>query len=219
MSMTRKLSVVAMVSLTAGACATKGYVREQVMAAADTSRMAWTAGDSATRTEMTTQIASVRTDVDSVKSEVASLRNDLQALRTEFGAQITAMENGMKFAMPVTFGFDDANVREQDQPVLDRFAEVVNKHYSGSLLTVEGFADPAGSSAYNRRLSQQRAENVIAYLTQAGLTSVTLRPVGMGETRAVVEGAYNDMPGADTNRRVVFVIESATAPPSGVARP
>jgi outer membrane protein OmpA-like peptidoglycan-associated protein len=73
---------------------------------------------------------------------------------------------------------------------------------------VEGFADPAGSPGYNRRLSQKRAENVVAYLDQAGMSGVTMRAVGMGKTRFVVDKASRDMPGAESNRRVVFVIES-----------
>jgi outer membrane protein OmpA-like peptidoglycan-associated protein len=66
--------------------------------------------------------------------------------------------------------------------------------------------------AYNMRLSEERAESVIAYLTQVGLTGATLRPAGMGETRLVVEGASHDMPGAESNRRVVFVIETSGRP-------
>jgi len=113
----------------------------------------------------------------------------------------------MQFAFPIRFAYDDATVRPEDRAALDRFAQVVSRHYAGSIVTIEGFADPAGTTAYNRRLSQERADNVRAYLEQAGATGVTLRAVGMGKTRQLVEGAYGDMPGAEANRRVVFVIE------------
>jgi peptidoglycan-associated lipoprotein len=208
----RKVAGAVLVAVAMSACATKGFVMRQVAAARDTSRMGWTAGDSAVRAElnsqMTTQIASVKTEVDSVKSSVASLQRDLGMLRDSLGARITAMEHGMQFILPVTFSFNDATVRDADHPVLDRFAKVISKHYNGSLLTVEGFADPAGGVAYNQRLSKKRAENVIAYLGQAGMAGVTMRPVGMGKTRFVVDKASRDMPGAESNRRVVFVIES-----------
>jgi peptidoglycan-associated lipoprotein len=118
------------------------------------------------------------------------------------------MENGMKFAFPVTFAFNDANVREEDRAALDRFAEIVGKHYSGTVVTVEGHADPSGSRSYNKQLSQKRAESVATYLTTAGLSTVELRPIGMGEDRLVVKGAERDDPGAQTNRRVVFIVES-----------
>jgi outer membrane protein OmpA-like peptidoglycan-associated protein len=199
----RRLAGAVLAALMTAGCATKGYVRTQVQAAADTSRMGWTAGDSAVRQEL----GQVRTDVDTLKSNVSSLRQELTVLRDSLGARIIAMEEGLKFIFPVTFAFDDATVREQDRPALDRFAGVVGKHFQGAVVTVEGFADPAGSASYNRRLSNERAENVVAYLNQAGLSGVTIRSVGLGETRQVVEGASRDMPGADANRRVVFVIE------------
>jgi len=187
-------------------CATKGYVMEQVRAATDANRAAWTTGDESVKTD----VAKVRSGLDSVRTNVATLRDDLNSLRNEFGAKITAMENGLQFALPITFAFDDATVRAAARPALTRFADVITKHYPGSIVTVEGFADPAGSVAYNRRLSLNRAENVIAYLKEAGISGVTLRADGLGKTRLVAEGASRDMPGAESNRRVVFVVESGS---------
>ena len=51
--------------------------------------------------------------MSTVKNDVSSLRNDLNSLKTEFGAKITAMEEGLKFAFPVNFAFDDATVRRR----------------------------------------------------------------------------------------------------------
>ncbi|MBP9106143.1 MAG: OmpA family protein [Gemmatimonadaceae bacterium] len=199
-----KLSAVALAAVTLSACATKGFVRNTVETGLSTERVARAQGDSALSGELST----VKGEVATLKTDVAALRRDLAALRTEFGAKITAMENGMKFAFPVTFAFDDASVRDEDRPSLDRFVQVVNKYYGGALLTVEGFADPAGSAMYNNALSKRRAESVASYLTQAGVQGVSMRTVGMGEARLVVEGAERDQPGAQANRRVVFVIET-----------
>ncbi len=145
---------------------------------------------------------------EATKAEIATLRNDLQALRTEFGAKITEVAEGMKFAFPVHFAFNDATVRTEDAAALDRFANIVSKHYNGAKVTVEGFADPAGSSRYNVELSQRRAEAVKAYVASKGLDASLIDAVGYGETRQVNRGAWGDQPGAELNRRVVFVIES-----------
>jgi len=204
MSSFLKLSATALAAVTLSACATKGFVRNTVETGLSTERVARAQGDSALSGEITT----VKGEVATLKTDVAALRRDLTALRTEFGAKITAMENGMKFAFPVTFAFDDATVRDEDRPSLDRFVSVVNKYYGGSLLTVEGFADPAGSKGYNEALSKRRAESVASYLTQAGVQGISMRTVGMGATRLVVDGAERDDPGAQANRRVVFVIET-----------
>ena len=212
--MIRNLALLALASSALSACASKGYVRTQVETSIAAERSARESADADLNGKVTTlgtDITTVKSEVATLKTDVAALRTDLTALRDEFGAKITAMENGMKFAFPVTFAFDDATVRDEDRPSLDRFAEVVNKHYGGSVVTVEGHADPAGSRAYNMALSQRRAESVAAYLTMAGLNGVDLRSVGLGEDRQVVKGAENEDPGAQTNRRVVFVVESAAA--------
>ncbi len=145
-----------------------------------------------------------------VRGDVQALRKDLETMRTELGAKIVAMEDGMHFALPVTFGFNQAGLTDKTQPALTRFATIAGAYYPGSKITVEGFADPAGSTQYNLSLSKRRAETVRQYLvSQAGLTSNEVKAVGYGETRLVTPGAWGDKAGADLNRRVVFVIESA----------
>lgn len=193
-------AMVAVAPLVAG-CASKGFVREN-LAQGLAAQHAYT--DSSVTAERSARMAAD----SSLSVDISSLRKDLDSLRTEFGAKITALENGLKFDMPVHFAFDDATVRDEDHAALDQFAKIVNKYYPGSVITVEGFADPAGSTRYNLGLSQRRADAVKAYLQSQGLTD-DVRTVGYGKTRLVVPGAQKDMPGADQNRRVVFVIESA----------
>ena len=209
--MIRNIALFALATASLGGCATKGYVRNQVETGVAAERSAREAADTDINGKVTTlgtDLTAVKSEVATLQTDVAALRRDLTALRDEFGAKITAMENGMKFAFPVNFAFNDTNIRDEDRAALDRFAQVVGKHYSGTVVTVEGHADPAGSRSYNKMLSQKRAESVTTYLTTAGLTGVELRPVGMGEDRQVVKGAEKDEPGAQTNRRVVFIVES-----------
>lgn len=164
------------------------------------------------RTARTSADEALQSDVQSLRTDVQNLRTELQNLRTEFGAKITAMEEGLKFALPVNFAFDDATVRPEDVPALDRFARVVQNYYQGSKITVEGFADPAGTMTYNRALSTRRAESVRAHLMTAGVNPDLVEAIGYGETRQVVMGAERDDPGAEKNRRVVFVVESRGEP-------
>jgi len=193
----RTLTLCAAGMLTLTGCATKGYVNKRV----DAQATAQTAALDAERT--------ARTQADeATKAEIATLRTDLQTLRTEFGAKITEVAEGMKFAFPVHFAFNDATVRTEDAAALDRFANIVSKHYNGAKVTVEGFADPAGSNRYNAELSRRRAEAVKAYVASKGLDASLINAVGYGETRQVNRGAWGDQPGAELNRRVVFVIES-----------
>lgn len=152
-------------------------------------------------------IAALRGDLSELEED---LRAELQALRDEYGARIEQLEDGIQFAMPVHFDFDGAEVREADHAILDRFASVAQAYYDGATITVEGFADPAGSEAYNRRLSQQRAEAVADYLVQnGGLSEANLNTVGYGETRLVRPDASGPGREGIENRRVTFVVEHA----------
>jgi len=189
----RTLTVCTVGMLTLSACATRGALRRGL----EDERNARVAADSAQNAD----IASLRTDV-------ASLRADLNGLRTEFGAKIAEVSQGLQFAMPVHFAYDDATVRTADMAALDRFASVAAKYYPGSKVTVEGFADPAGTIQYNLDLSQRRADAVRGYITSRGLDASLVQAVGYGKSRLVRPNASRDEPGAELNRRVVFVIET-----------
>jgi outer membrane protein OmpA-like peptidoglycan-associated protein len=49
---------------------------------------------------------------------------------------------------------------------------------------------------------------VKGYVSQKGMDASLVNAVGYGETRQVKRGAAKDAPGAELNRRVVFVIET-----------
>lgn len=189
-----------------GACVTASAYRRDVArqeAAAADERRARTAADSL----QTLDIAAVAIGLE-------ELGQDFQVLRTELGAQISAFATAVSFDLPVTFAFDDATVRDEDRPVLDHFAHVMATYYVGARLTVEGFADPAGSVAYNRVLSQRRADAVREYLIAHGLSATDITAVGYGKTaaRITVPDASGDDAGAEQNRRVTFVLETRSAP-------
>ena len=195
------IGTTALFSLTA--CATKGALRrglEEQRVSLDNERAARLAADSA---QAEANAATQR--------DLASLRADLNGLRTEFGAKIAEVAQGLQFAFPVHFAYNDATVRSTDMAALDRFAKVVQKHYPGAHVTVEGFADPAGSQNYNVVLSQRRAQAVKQYVSGKGVDPSLINAIGYGKTR-LVKNASRDMPGAELNRRVVFVIETPANP-------
>lgn len=174
-----------------------------------------TRGEIATeRTERMRADSILGTDLAGLRTE---LKKELADLRTEFDAKIVAAGNSMKVMLPVSFAFDDAMVKDSDRAALERFSQIANKYYPGAVVTVEGFADPAGSAVYNQRLSLARAENVKRELATKGMDASLIRTMGFGAMRQVVPGAQKDDPGAERNRRVVFVIESADARATGAS--
>ncbi len=192
-----RASALALTALSMTACVTsKTFKREMTATRAEISTE---------RTERLRADSILGADLSGLRTE---LKKELADLKTEFDAKIVATASGMKVFMPVSFAFDDAMVKDADRAGLARFAEIANKYYPGAVITVEGFADPAGTQVYNQRLSLARAENVKRELATKGMDASQIRTMGFGALRQVVPGAQKDEPGADKNRRVVFVIES-----------
>jgi peptidoglycan-associated lipoprotein len=151
-----------------------------------------------------------------------ALDQELQSFRGEYNVTMERVNQKLKFNVPVHFEFAKSQLREPDRPVLDRFASVVKEYYPGALVTVEGFTDPAGSVAYNRRLGQRRAEAVKEYLaTAGGLETAQLKAVSYGESRPrqVVPGATGPGDAGLENRRVALVIDHAAIATDQIAMP
>ncbi len=166
------------------------------------------------REEMQTGDQQLGTRVDSLDGRVNALEQELAAFKSEYNVSIEKMKGAMKFNVPVHFDFNEAALREADRPVLDRFANVVQEYYPNAVVTVEGFADPAGSRAYNQQLGMRRAEAVRDYLTSNGtVTNASFRTVSYGEAtdRQVVPGAKGPGDAGIQNRRVALVIDYASA--------
>ena len=213
----RAFAVLAVGALAMQACATKGYVRKQVAASSTTLQAeVVTARDSAIRAanqmRETADVTLEQRIYTHVDSQIAALRTDLTTLRQEFNTRITVMEDSLKLMMPVSFQFDEATVTEASKPAIQGFAALVKKHYPDARITIEGFADPAGSTSYNMRLSRERAEAVRTALIDMGVDGTHLMTVGYGETRLINPKAQKDDAGAEQNRRVVFAIETVGAP-------
>jgi outer membrane protein OmpA-like peptidoglycan-associated protein len=206
----RIVAVAALSATTLGACATKGFVRKGL----EDQRVAlsgeMTAATTAERNERMGADSAIRGDVAKVAADLAALKAELTTMRTDFNAKIAVVEGAVTFALPVHFGFDNAAVRTEDQAALDKFASVVNKYYHGAQITVEGYADPAGSTAYNLKLSKERADAVRDFVASKGVDPSLLKTVGLGETRLIRKGAKKDDAGAELNRRVSFTIDTPT---------
>jgi peptidoglycan-associated lipoprotein len=163
-----------------------------------------------------TRITANESSIQTVQTRLDRVESELQRLAEEFDATVQRLETALRFAAPVHFAFDDANVRPEDRELLERFSAVVQQHYPGALVTVEGFTDPAGSAAYNLRLGQRRADAVKTVLVDEGsLNGGMVRTVSYGEDTSRLIDPSQSGPGASgmANRRVVLVIDQADAAP------
>ncbi len=84
------------------------------------------------------------------------------------------------------FAFNSAKLGP-NQPKLDEVAQVMNNNSDIASVTIVGYTDRIGSTAYNQKLSEQRANSVKAYLESKGVSGSRLTAVGKGEADPVVE--------------------------------
>lgn len=146
-----------------------------------------------------------------VARELAALRPLLDSLRQARVEVRNESDLVARYVVPIHFDFDSAVVRDSDYAVLGQIAQVIKQVYPTALVTIEGFADPAGSVDYNLRLSRRRAEAVRQVMvSRFGLPSEQFKTVGYGEQfeRQVSPGARKNDPGALQNRRVTFTIDA-----------
>jgi outer membrane protein OmpA-like peptidoglycan-associated protein len=148
-----------------------------------------------------------------LQSQLRAQQAAIQELQRRFDTEVSVLEDKIRFAMPVHFDTDQADLEGQDEAALKKFASVADQYFGDATITIEGYADPAGARDHNLDLSQRRAEAVREYLVSQGLDGERLRAVGYGESRPVAPGASGETREAEMNRRVVFVIEAAEPVP------
>lgn len=93
----------------------------------------------------------------------------------------------VSYASEAMFGFDATVVRPEGRTALDSFAaELAGTSYSN--IVVEGHTDRLGSTAYNEKLSMQRAEAVKDYLVRNGRVDPSkISAVAKGESEPVTK--------------------------------
>lgn len=82
----------------------------------------------------------------------------------------------------IFYDFDKATLRDSSKVALGQLVGILNDNPN---VTIElaAHTDYVGSAAYNKGLSQRRAESVIRYLIAHGIAADRLTPVGYGKER------------------------------------
>jgi len=102
----------------------------------------------------------------------------------------------------VTFATNSADLISESYGVLNTTAASL-KQYPDVVIEVRGYTDSRGSAAYNLKLSQRRAESVMQYLQQHGLSN-QMTAKGFGKDDPIADNATKD--GQLANRRVTLHI-------------
>lgn len=152
------------------------------------------------------RIEGVRAVVTSTVLPLEAVGRGLQAA----GLQTRAVQGGLEVILPgdVLFDFDKATIRSDAVRVLEALAAAA-RQLGDKAIRIEGHTDAVGSSAYNQRLSEQRAAAVSDWLARGGIVLARLRTQGFGATRPIAPNrtaaGADDPQGRQRNRRVTVI--------------
>lgn len=108
----------------------------------------------------------------------------------------------------VYYAFDDATLSDDAKKSIDKTLLELMQKASDLIIEVGSHTDSLGNDEYNKKFSQQRADNVVAYLMSKGIEKKRLTAVGYGAEKPVAnnfkpDGSDNPE-GRDKNRRTEF---------------
>ncbi|MGK0474746.1 MAG: outer membrane protein OmpA-like peptidoglycan-associated protein, partial [Oleispira sp.] len=104
----------------------------------------------------------------------------------------------------VQFETNSSSLTEPSKMALNEIADMLVS-YTAIDIEVQAHSDNTGSAAYNKILSQKRAESVVKYLSAKSIVQTRLKPLGFGEENPIADN--NTVMGRAINRRVEFKLK------------
>ena len=136
----------------------------------------------------------------------AEFEQQLASERSAHQVEIERLENeNLKITMnsEVSFDFNSAAIQPAFTGTLDKVNDIISR-YSRTNVKVVGHTDSVGSTAYNQRLSEDRAKSVAWYMEDSGVAPQRVSTEGRGESEPRANNETEA--GRQLNRRVELLI-------------
>ena len=104
----------------------------------------------------------------------------------------------------VHFDFDSAQIKSDSLHNLDDDVETLKQHETAKVVII-GHTDAVGTEQYNEELSQRRAESVMEYFIQQGISPSRMAAEGRGDTQPVATNETEQ--GRAENRRTELYLD------------
>lgn len=145
-------------------------------------------------------------DIEAKILDIKGIALGLEGALKDLGAKVTETEIVIALDADVLFDFDKHDLKPAAVDTLTKVAEVL-KGMGQAPATIEGHTDGKGKPDYNQKLSERRANSVMAWLVKtAGIAAARLSAKGLGMTKPVAPNVKpdgsDDPEGRQKNRRV-----------------
>jgi outer membrane protein OmpA-like peptidoglycan-associated protein len=158
------------------------------------------------------QLTATAGDEELVERRIRFLALDQAEVTFTFGAGASATARALGLARVlvfdygagVTFDVDRAELKPSFMPLLDRQADLLDRHFPGLDIHVCGHTDAQGSQEHNLALSLARAQSVAAALANRGVARARMKLQGFGSTYPLASNQQES--GRAQNRRTELVL-------------
>ena len=138
-------------------------------------------------------------------------------LRNGCPGLVVIRDGAIHIAQPVFFASGRERILPRSNRVLTAIADVLRAMPEIRRMSVEGHTDDRGDDDVNMRLSQRRADSVMAWFVAHGIDATRLEAHGLGETHPIADNRHAS--GRAENRRVEFrITDPASDSPAEGAR-
>jgi outer membrane protein OmpA-like peptidoglycan-associated protein len=138
-----------------------------------------------------------RITIPASQPEPQTIRESISLKKPEVGSS--------KVLRNIYFDFGKASFSNGSYDELNKMVAFMEQNPNVNV-EIAGHTDNIGNDAFNKELSQLRANKVVNYLTKKGIDRRRLTAVGYGEEKPLVSND-DEVMGREINRRVEFIVK------------
>ncbi len=150
----------------------------------------------------------LKADLDAEKLKAQKLREEAEKKFAELQSSLIQVSNDARGTIismsDILFQINKADLTANLKTSLAKIAGILLVFKTSSII-VEGHTDNQGGEEYNQILSEKRAENVMSFLAEQGVSATRLKAVGYGFSKPIADNSTKE--GRQKNRRVDLIVQ------------
>ncbi|QOP42232.1 OmpA family protein [Sulfurimonas marina] len=153
--------------------------------------------DQCPKTKLGVKVDENGCDIDTDKDGVVNAKDICP--NTPLGADVNDEGCPKEVTLNINFATNSSTIKESSSALLDQYAKFLTT-YTNYSAHIVGHTDDRGAAAYNKKLSEKRANAVVQALIAKGVDPKQLTSEGMGEEKPVADNKTAE--GRSQNRRI-----------------